>query len=396
MEAIFSAALKSFKMNLKTIVKNNSVILSLYQSIGSLILRIAGRFVSCDDKLILFVSYGGRYYNDSPMYIYEYMLKDDRFNGYKLVWAFVSPENYPRIPCKVKIDTLSFYKTALRSRCWITNVVVERGLNFKPKGCFYFHTTHVTLPKYTGYDAKGTQAVAVHFKYKFDLSCAQSEYEKNLQYGMYGLTPEQVIVCGYPKNDRLAKVTKEEYKHYRQLLGIPEGKKAILYAPTFRGSIDDEASCPVDFYKWKEALGDEFVILFRAHPVVASHINLSSFHPFIMNVSSYPDNVDLMIAADALISDYSGIFFEFGVQDKPMYCYAYDYEAYTKKWPLYVDVQNEIPGGDLSENDLLAYIRLGRTEEMDAKLFAFKSKYLTEFGTATKQAVDAIFKNIAI
>ena len=169
-----------------------------------------------------------------------------------------------------------------------------------------------------------------------------------------------------------------------------------MYAPTFRGSIDDEASCPVDFYKWKEALGDEFVILFRAHPVVASHINLSSFHPFIMNVSSYPDNVDLMIAADALISDYSGIFFEFGVQDKPMYCYAYDYEAYTKKWPLYVDVQNEIPGGDLSENDLLAYIRLGRTEEMDAKLFAFKSKYLTEFGTATKQAVDAIFKNIAI
>ena len=62
MEAIFSAALKSFKMNLKTIVKNNSVILSLYQSIGSLILRIAGRFVSCDDNLILFVSYGGRYY----------------------------------------------------------------------------------------------------------------------------------------------------------------------------------------------------------------------------------------------------------------------------------------------------------------------------------------------
>lgn len=383
-------------MSLKKIVKNNSVFLSFYQSIGSLLLRFAGRLVSCDDKLILFVSYGGRHYNDSPRYIYEYMRKDNRFAEYKLVWAFVNPEEYPNVHLKVKIDTPAFYKIALKARCWVTNVAVERGLNFKPKHCFYFHTTHVTLPKLTGYDAADNISVARNFKYKFDLSCAQSEYEKVLQYGMYGLTPNQVLVCGYPKNDRLANVSEEEYRHFRDLIGIPDGKKAILYAPTFRGNIDDEAICQIDFNKWKDVLGDEFVVLFRAHPVVASRINLESYKPFVLNVSAYPDNVDLMIAADALISDYSGIFFEFGVQDKPMYCFAYDYEEYTKKWKLYMDVRTEIPGGDLQENELLAYIRSGGTQEMIIKLNAFKAKYITAYGTATKQAVNAIYENIAI
>lgn len=384
----------SIRMDLKRTVKNNKIFLALYQSVGSFVLRIVSRFVSCDNHLILFVSYGGRYYNDSPMYIYEQMLKDSRYKGYKLVWAFVKPEEHPDIPNKVKIDTLTYYMIALKARCWITNVVVERGLNFKPKHVFYFYTTHVTLPKLTGYDAAGKLEVAKRFRYKFDLSCAQSEYEKRLQYSMYGLKHSQVMVCGYPKNDRLANVAIEEYKKLRAIIGIPEDKKAILYAPTFRGNIDDDAVCPIDFNVWKEKLGDDFIILFRAHPVVASRINMEPYKPFLLDVSSYPDNVDLMIAADVLISDYSGIFFEFGVQDKPMYCFAYDYEEYTKVWKLYMDVRKEIPGGDLSEEELLKYIRSGRTAEMNEKLKAFKSKYITSYGNATALAVDAIYNNI--
>lgn len=381
-------------MSIKTFIKSNSFILSLYQRVGSFVVQTASKFAKTDNHLILFVSYGGRYFNDSPMYIYNMMKDDPRFSSYKLVWAFEHPEVFPEIPNKVIIDSIDYYKVALQARCWITNTVVERGLNFKGKRTFYFHTTHVTLPKLTGYDAKDAVGVAKRFVYKFDMSCAQSEYEKELQYGMFGLTSEQVLVCGYPKNDRLAKISPDEAWKLRNAIGIPEGKYAILYAPTFRGNIDDDYLCPVDFNKWKEVLGDDFVILFRAHPVVASRINLEPYKPFVMNVSFYPDNVDLMIAADALISDYSGIFFEFGVQDKPMYCFAYDYENYTKQWKLYMDVREEIPGGNLSEYSLLEYIKQGRTEEMNQKLSMFRNKYITAYGNATIQAIDAIYKNI--
>lgn len=381
-------------MNLKTFVKNNKYILGIYKVVGGWILRTLSCFVSKDNKLILFVSYGGRHYNDSPKYIYEYMLKDSRFKDYKLVWAFTNPEQHPEIPLSVKIDTPQYYRVALKARCWITNVIVERGLNFKAKNCFYFHTTHVTLPKLTGYDAEDVVAAAKGFKYRFDLSCAQSEYEKELQYGMYGLNPDQVLVCGYPKNDRLANVSQEEVTVLREVIGIPEGKKAILYAPTFRGNIDADAECKINFREWEKVLGEEHVILYRAHPVLAGKLDLSCFAPFVINVTAYPDNVDLMIASDALISDYSGIFFEFGVQNKPMYCFAYDYEEYIKEWKLYMDLRMEVPGGNLSESELLEYIKSGRMPEMEESLSRFRNKYMTAYGNATKQAVDAIYKNI--
>lgn len=381
-------------MDLKKFVKNNETALQIYKGIGGFLLRALSHLVNTDDKLILFVSYGGRHYNDSPKYIYEYILKDLRFKDYKLVWAFTDPEKHPEIPLKVRIDTPQYYKTALKARCWITNVIVERGLNFKARNCFYFHTTHVTLPKLTGYDAEGVVAAAKGFKYRFDLSCAQSEYEKELQYSMYGLKTNQVLVCGYPKNDRLANVSAEEVATLRKAIGIPEGKKAILYAPTFRGNIDADAECKIDFKEWEKVLGKDYVILYRAHPVLAGKLDLSSFAPFVINMTAYPDNVDLMIAADALISDYSGIFFEFGVQNKPMYCYAYDYEEYTKEWKLYMDLRKEVPGGDLSESDLLEYIKRGRTPEMEESLSRFRNKYMTAYGNATMQAVDAIYNNI--
>ena len=148
------------KQKIKKIVKNNSFILNAYRILGNTFLSVFRKFLKTDDKLVLFVSYGGRYYNDSPKYMYEYMKNDERFKDYKLVWAFTKPEEHREIPERIKIDTLKYYKTALKARCWITNVVVERGLDFKGINTFYFHTTHVALLKYIGYDAKDTSTVS--------------------------------------------------------------------------------------------------------------------------------------------------------------------------------------------------------------------------------------------
>lgn len=382
------------KKTIKRFVKNNTLLMFLYRLFGNLSLSIIKPFLRTDDKLILFVSYGGRYYNDSPKYMYEYMKKDPRFADYKLVWAFTDPGSHADIENRITIDSLTYYKTALKARCWITNVVIERGLDFSGINTFYFHTTHVTLPKYCGYDSREPELTAVGFKYHYDVSCAQSQYEKELQYSMFGLSESQVIVCGYPKNDRIANCTEEECRQLRKRIGIPYGKKAILYAPTFRGCMDADAEVNIDFKLWQDELGDDYVLLFRAHPVLVDKLDLTSYAPFVINTTSYPDNVDLMIAADILVSDYSGIFFEFGVQDKPMYAFAYDYDEYIKSRQLYVDIKHEVPGGNLSEKDLLKLIKSGLTDEMKAKLNAFRKKYIAEYGSATQKAVDVVYANI--
>lgn len=103
-------------------------------------------FVKTDDKLILFNSFAGRKYDDSPKAIYEEMKKDPRFKDYRLVWAFHQPEKYDA-PQKIKTDSLTYFKTALAARVWVTNSSVERGLNFTGKRTLYFNTWHGTPMK---------------------------------------------------------------------------------------------------------------------------------------------------------------------------------------------------------------------------------------------------------
>ena len=65
-------------------------------------------FVKTDEKLILFNSYAGRKYDDSPKAIFDVMKNDPRFEGYKLVWAFHDPEVYDVAGAeKIKTDTFA-------------------------------------------------------------------------------------------------------------------------------------------------------------------------------------------------------------------------------------------------------------------------------------------------
>lgn len=375
-------------------VKHNVVVYALYYCVMSLFLGVLKLFVRKDNHLILFVSYGGRYYNDSPKNIYDGMLGDERYKKYKLVWAFRNPEKYPDIKNKVKIDTLQYYIIALRSRCWVTNVAIERGLSFKNKNTFYFFTTHTTLPKLTGYDYQESGAFKPFARPKFDCSCACSEYEAELQPSMFRIPRENVLLSGYPKNDDLLKFGHDDNIRIKRSLGIPECKKIIMYAPTYREGAGSVMDAHVDLYKWRDILGPDFILLFRAHPTMASGCDFNQLKDFALDVSAYPDNTELMSISDILISDYSGIFFEYAVLERPMYCYAYDYEEYIVKRPLYFDIRKELPGGMLDEEGLLACVK--SPSDDDLKLVKhFREKYVTVYGNATSLCLDRIINEIA-
>lgn len=382
-------------INIVSIVKNNRIVFFFYYYLVSTIFRFIRLFIKTDKKLILFVSYGGRYFNDSPRCIYEAMLKDERYKDYKLVWAFLNPDSIEIKTPKVNITSFRYFITALKASCWVTNAVIERGLNFRGKNTFYLHTTHTTLPKLMGHDDKESGSFTLPCEFKYDCSCAQSEKEKQMQKSMFHLRDEQIIVSGLPKNDILCNYSEQARNDIRNRLGIPADKKAILYAPTYRDVKFGAMRCPVDFKHWESLLGKDFIVLFRAHPVVANETKIDSSTGFVFDVSSYPDNMELMIASDILISDYSGMFFEYGVQDKPMYCFAYDYDEYIKVRSLYFDIRDMIPGGHLVEEDLLETIKEGISKGDSALLKKFKEDYVAVYGNATEICLDVIYKNIA-
>ena len=91
---------------------------------------------------------------------------------------------------------------------------------------------------------------------------------------------------------------------------------------------------PIHFDEWRKVLGNEYVVLFRAHHQTTKVLGLV-YDDFIRDASTYPAVNDLMIAADLLITDYSAIAFDFSILCKPILCYTYDYEDYLVKRGTY-------------------------------------------------------------
>lgn len=393
---------KEFMKTLFYIVKYVKWIYSLYFYFGTFVLKVLKYFVHPDDKLIMFISFGGRKFDDSPKAIYDLMINDRRYLDYKIVWAFNNPNAFD-IPVgqKVKCDTLSYFKTALKARVWISNSTVERGLNFKGKHTFYFDTWHGTPIKKMGSDIDSSnKSFKGKGKWLVDYFTCQGEFEREI-FGRVFKTigKEHMYVIGLPRNDVYSNYSKEYMLSLRRMMGISANKKVVLYAPTFReydktGSMEVKASIPITINKWRKELGDEYILLFRAHYEVAKGLNIID-DDFVREMSAYPQLEDLMIVSDMLVSDYSSIFFDFSIMPKPMLAFCYDYDRYESERGMYFDIRESLPSAD-NEDDLLKIIKSGNSKEQIAKTEAFRRKYVTAFGTASQKSLDAIAEELGI
>ncbi len=386
---------KGIKAKLKELLKRNRLLYKVYYYILSGGVNFMKLFLKNDKRLILFVSFGGRRCADSPRAIYDFMLTDPRFEGYKLVWGVINTKEFPEINEKVKIDTFTYFKTALQARCWVTNVLIERSLSFKGIKTFYLYTGHGSPIKKVGGDFKSNKRFTKIAKDCYDASLAQSELEKDVRGRNFGLPKSQVYMTGTPANDILSTYSIEYRNTIRKNLGISTNKKAVLYAPTFReySGIGKFETKEVDFNAWHQYLGDDYVILYRAHPIsITKEINKTDW---FVDVTNYNSIEPLMIASDILVSDYSGLIADYSILHRPIYLWLYDYEQYERTRGLYFDLREVLPYSE-SEEGLLNLIKNGYTEIQKNQIIAFQKKYAPVFGNGTKNAIELICHNIGI
>lgn len=386
-------------------VKYSKVLYAIYFHIGSFAINVLKCFLRADDKLIVFVSYGGRMMNDSPKAIYDAMLNDNRFIGCHFVWALRDPDRFD-VPTgqKVRIDSLKYYVKVLQARVWVTNVGITRGLNFKGIDSFEINTWHGSAIKFIGSDAMSKESVFKTISFKKvkqarkQIFLAQSEYDVNIWERALDISSQFVKITGLPRNDELVQNNYFEYiNEIKRKQGIPTNKIVLLYAPTFRdyakGNDNDFVmKPPVNFFKWQEKLGDDYLLLFRAHSAVTSVINIDN-NSFVKDVSAYPNTNDLMLISDILISDYSSIFFDYSIMHKPMLCYAYDYDEYSEKRGMYFDIRKWIPSAS-DEESLLQLIENTDVTEISESTRKFQEMYVTEFGHASEKSLDIIYNSI--
>ena len=387
------------KQKLVYFLKYNKVAYAVYYRVMSFCMNVLKLFVKIDDKLILFNSFAGRKYDDSPKAIFEEMRKDPRFKGYRLVWAFHEPEKFQVEDAeKIKTDGLHYFKTALAARVWVTNSSVERGLHFKGKNTFYLNTWHGSPIKKMGSDiAADNQSFGTKSETLVDIMNTQSCFEADIFSKCFGIPRNHFIEVGLPRNDALANYTMEKRKQIRRKLGLSENKKVILYCPTFREYEKDEnlgvvLAPPMDLKKWEAELGDQYVLLFRAHYEVSKVMEVQE-NDFVRNVTDYPVLNDLMIVSDILISDYSSIFFDYSIMDKCMLHFTYDFDKYEEKRGMYFDIRDYLSGAD-TEDGVIAILRNLNSQRETEKTVAFRNKYLNFYGEASKKTVDCIAEHI--
>ena len=354
-------------------------------------------FGRIDDKLVYFQTFSGRGYSDSPKAMYEYMLKAPEYRDYRFVWSFKEPEKFEFLRNDrtdiVKFRTRSDNKALRRAKYWISNY---RMLDHQHprKGQVYVQCWHGTPLKRLGYDLESSDnsmnsMQEIREKYrtdakKFSYLISPSPFTTEKFASAWNLVKtnqtHKIIEEGYPRNDRLINTTDEERTEIRKSLGVDD-KKVILYAPTWRDNQHTSGEgytykTEVDFDKLKRELGDEYVILFRAHYLVANSFDFDRYAGFVRDVSSYSDINELYIAADILITDYSSVFFDYANLRKPMIFYMYDLEQYANELRGFYISLDELPGPIVRDEDsLIAEIRACDNWKPDSKYEEFCGKY---------------------
>lgn len=173
----------------------------------------------------------------------------------------------------------------------------------------------------------------------YDYVLATSSYWKKPYSQAFSVKEEQVLPIGLPRTDELfhqqwIDETKEKlYQKYPML----KNKKIILYAPTFRGNIYKGFSAiHFDAQKVMNQLGDDFLLIYKFHPLMGNHVLEQNERIINMN---HEDTHELFCVSNYLISDYSSIVFDFMILNKPILFYIPDYEQYCQDLGVFVDVR---------------------------------------------------------
>ncbi|MFF5107039.1 CDP-glycerol glycerophosphotransferase family protein [Streptomyces sp. NPDC000134] len=160
-----------------------------------------------------------------------------------------------------------------------------------------------------------------------------------------------VLEYGQPRTDALQRATPDDVTRSRELLGVPEGTVAILYAPAPRDYRRTQLPA-LDLERVLRRLGPRFLVLVRGEQARPVH-PLASAAGRIVDVTGHPGLTSLCLASDVLLTDYAPLMFDYAGLDRPIVLHTADHEAYEAARGTYVDLRACPPGAIARSEDEL-------------------------------------------
>ena len=279
-----------------------------------------------------------------------------------------------------------YHESYARSAFWVTNSMLPQHLSPGP-GQEYVQTWHGQPLKRLGCDvASGGYALIpleeLHRRYRSEGQrltrlITPSRFTSEKLTSAFGLSERKaadaIVEVGHPRNDLLRTFGPERAESARARLGVPAGKRAVLYAPTWRDDQHDSRSgytyrTEVDFGLLRQLLGDGYVVLFRAHYFITNSFDFAAYDGFVIDASGADDVNEVCIASDVLVTDYSSLFFDYANLDRPIVFHMYDRERYETEQRGFYLSPDELPGPVVYDEAGLAEARAcGRDATMPSR-----------------------------
>ena len=362
------------------------------------------------ENYIFYSSQCGKSWNGNPRAILDYLLKNEKFKNFQHIILYNNIQDDEVLKYKAKYKNITFIKTSSKLYAKYAEsckyLIADNTLSpyfIKKEGQIYINSWQSTLLKPLGKDTG-----LIWESDNISKNCLQIDYfitpnqfTSDLFFKAYytdKLFQGEIINVGYPRNDVIYNCDKDTV---RRKLNIAKDQKIVVYAPTWRGTISNIEKSATEllqqFYKIKEALDEKYTILFKPHLMTYKYLTEEEKKLVV------PDNIEtneLLAVTDILITDYSGIFFDFLNTKKPIILYPFDFENYLNNRQasssFYLDL-NDIPGPVCYNiNDLITAIKDidNMSKKYSKKYEDFVNKFVPhDDGKATERVVNTIFNN---
>ena len=233
---------------------------------------------------------------------------------------------------------------------------------------------------------------------KYTWANAPSEDAVDVYREVFAIEKDAFRVWGMPRLDgfldpeRIAAVRERFFREHPEL----EGRKIILFAPTYRGSGQKDAHYDygkIDQKRLVECLGGQAAVLVKMHPFIQERMPIEpAAENVIYDYSDYPDINELYMVSDLLITDYSSCYYEYALLGGPVCFYTYDRLNYEVLRGVHRSVAETAPGRVCDTFDeLLSALSAWEFEE--EKTEAFRSGILEHMkGSAADRIIDCMLK----
>lgn len=308
-----------------------------------------------------------------------------------------------KIYVRTKPKTDDIVKQYIKQNGWARTTTVVKNYSKKLESCKYMITEsyfpyswikkegqvlidlwHGTPLKRLGLEKEGQKCHLHAIQQKnfmnADYLLFPNEYTEDKLLGSHRvetLMHSKALMLGYPRTGGMLAVSDDRKNELKALLA-PNGEKIFAYMPTFRGYLSNKKDAEqkqklMDYLD--DNLQDDQILYVNLHHKIDDCIDYSVYQ-HIKKFPALVDSYELMAVTDALISDYSSVFFDYLILGKQIILYITDYDEYVKHHGVYFDIR-ELPFDIASsEKDVLDALNRGKQYD-DSEVRKFFCSYDT-------------------